>query len=131
MSVELTKAMQTAASGMGAQSLRLRLVGENIANADTPGYHRKTVAFRSEYDAASGAQRVEPGRVNLSRAELRLDYDPGHPLADARGMVTYSNVNTLVEVADAREAQRSYEANLTVFDQARRMYAGMLDLLRR
>jgi flagellar basal-body rod protein FlgC len=131
MSNELTRAMASAASGMGAQSLRLRLIGENVANADTPGYHRKTIAFRDRFDAELGAMRVEPGRVRLSRAEMKQDYDPGHPLADADGLVTYSNVSTLIEIADAREAQRSYEANLSVFDQARRMYAGMLDLLRR
>jgi len=131
MSSELTRAMTTAASGMGAQSLRLRLVGENVANADTPGYHRKTVAFRESVDAATGATRVEPGRVRLSEAPLSKEHDPAHPLADEKGLVTLSNVNTLIEIADAREAQRSYEANLTVFDQARRMYSGMLDLLRR
>ena len=131
MSNELTRAMSTAASGMGAQSMRLRLVGENVANADTPGYHRKTVDFRQRLDEHSGAMRVEPGRVRLSGAPLSQDYDPAHPMADASGLVTLSNVNTLVEIADAREAQRSYEANLSVFDQARRMYSGMLDLLRR
>jgi len=128
---ELTKAMTSASSGMGAQSLRLRLIGENVANADTPGFHRKTVSFRAEVDAATGAERVVPGRVRLDRSPVAEEYDPGHPLADEKGMVAGSNVDTLIEIADAREAQRSYEANLTVFDQARRMYAGMLDLLRR
>jgi len=131
MSSELKQAMATAASGMGAQSLRLRIVGENVANAATPGYHRKTVDFRQSVDAATGAAKVEPGRVRLSDAPLSKEFDPAHPLADEAGLVTLSNVNTLIEIADAREAQRSYEANLTVFDQARRMYSGMLDLLRR
>jgi len=83
MSNELTRAMTSAASGMGAQSLRLRLVGENVANADTPGYHRKTVSFRSAVDESSGAARVVPSRVRLSQADLARDYDPSHPLADA------------------------------------------------
>ena len=128
---ELQKAMSAAAGGMRAQSLRLRLVGENVANADTPGYRRKKVAFEAMVDRASGAETVRPGRVRLDSSPLRESYEPGHPLADDRGIVTYSNVSTLVEIADAREAHRSYEANLTIFDQARRMYGAVLDLLRR
>lgn len=131
MASDFIKTMATASSGMGAQSLRLRIVGENVANAQTPGYHRKTVSFETALDERTGATRVEPGRVRLSQSELSKDYDPSHPLADADGLVTYSNVNTLIEMADAREAQRSYEANVTIFDQARRMYSGMLDMLRR
>ncbi|MEM1343071.1 MAG: flagellar basal body protein [Pseudomonadota bacterium] len=128
---DLLKAMSSAASGMSAQSARLRLIGENVANADTPGYKRKLISFEREMSQAGGAERVRPGPVRLDQSAPREDYDPGHPLADARGVVAYSNVNSLIEIADAREAQRSYQANTTVFDQARRMYAGMLDLLRR
>lgn len=128
---DLMKAMSSAASGMNAQSTRLRLIGENIANADTPGFQRKRVSFERLIDEKTGADRVRPGPVNLSEAPAREEYEPGHPLADARGIVTFSNVNTLIEIADAREAQRSYQANLTLFDQARRMYSGMLELLRR
>ena len=131
MDHDLIRAMASASSGMGAQSLRLRLVGENVANADTPGYHRKTVSFETALDRVNGAQLVEPGRVRLDRSEMRKEHDPAHPLADEDGLVTYSNVNTLIEMADAREAQRSYQANLSIFDQARRMYGSMLDLLRR
>lgn len=128
---DLFRAMSTASSGMEAQGLRLRLVSENVANADTPNYHRKTVSFGSEFDHASGAMRVVPGDVMLDRSPAREVYDPGHPLADERGMVLSSNVDPLVEMVDAREAQRTYEANLNIFDQARRMYSGMLELLRR
>jgi flagellar basal-body rod protein FlgC len=128
---DLVKAMASAASGMSAQSLRLRLIGENVANADTPGFHAKRVSFEAAMDPRSGAATVRPGRVDLDRSEMRESYEPGHPLADERGVVTYSNVDTLVEIADAREANRSYQANLTLYDQARRMYSGMLDLLRR
>lgn len=127
---DLIKAMSASASGMRAQGVRLRLVGENVANADTPGFHRKLVSFEAAVDARTGANTVQPGPVTLSPRQMRESYEPGHPLADARGIVSYSNVDTLIEIADAREAQRSYQANVTVFDQARRMYSSMLDLLR-
>lgn len=128
---DIVKAMVAAAGGMRAQSLRLRLIGENVANADTPGYHRKKVAFEQAIDRASGATTVQPGRIRLDASAFRESYDPGHPLADARGIVRHSNVNPLIELADAREANRSYQASLVIFDQARRMYGGVLDLLRR
>lgn len=128
---DLKRAMASAASGMSAQGHRLRLIGENVSNADTPGYRRKTVAFEAEIDRATRAAIVRPGPVALDASAPRQVYEPGHPLADAHGMVTYSNVDPLIELADAREAHRSYEANLNIFDQARRMYGSMLDLLRR
>lgn len=128
---DLVRAMKAAGDGMGAQSFRLRLVGENIANADTPGFKRKVVSFVNEFDRASGSVRVRPDKVNLDQSDPRQSFEPGHPLADNRGMVTFSNVNPLIELADAREAQRSYQANLSIFDQARRMHSGTLDLLRR
>lgn len=128
---DLVKAMRVAASGMNAQSQRLRIVGENIANADTPGFHRKTVSFASEVDRVTGAARVATGPVVLDQTDPRQSFEPGHPLADERGLVTLSNVNPLIEIADAREAQRSYQANLSIFDQARKMHSNTLDLLRR
>lgn len=128
---ELMKAMFAASGGMRAQSMRLRLIGENVANADTPGYHRKKVSFEEVIDRSNGASTVKPGRVRLDASPFRESYEPGHPLADADGVVRYSNVNPLVELADAREANRSYQASLVIFDQARRMYGGVLDLLRR
>ncbi len=128
---DMFRAMKTATSGMESQGLRLRLIAENMANSDTPGYHRKTVSFRSEVDRADGAMRVMPGKVRLDRSDLNLVYEPGHPLADELGMVRSSNVDPLIEMVDARQAGRSYEANLNIFDQAREMYTGMLDLLRR
>lgn len=128
---DLFKAMFTASDGMRAQSVRLRLIGENVANADTPGYHRKQVSFETVLDRASGASTIKPGRVRLDPAPFRESYEPGHPLADAQGIVRFSNVNSLIEMADAREANQSFQANLTIFDQARRMYGGVLDLLRR
>ena len=124
---DLLGALSFAASGMEAQSMRLRHVSENIANADTPGYRRKTMSF--EASVADG--RVVSGPVKLDRSDLVNIYDPGHPLADATGHYDGSNVDLVIEIADAREAQRSYEANLKMFDQARQMSASLLDLLRK
>ncbi len=128
---DIKKAMGAAASGMSAQSFRLRIVGENIANADTSGFQRKTVNFVNVLDRVRNTTVVKPGQVQLDQSEPRVTLDPGHPLADARGLVTLSNVNPLIEIADAREAQRSYQTNLSVFDQARRMHAATLDMIRR
>jgi len=124
---DLMTSLSLAASGMEAQASRLRHVSENIANADTPGYHRKTISFREEME--SGV--VIPGPVRLDRSELQKIYDPGHPLADESGHYDGSNVDLVIEIADAREAQRSYEANLRMFDQARQMAQSLFDLLRR
>lgn len=128
---DIKKAMGAAAAGMSAQSFRLRIVGENLANADTSGFKRKTVNFVNVVDRARGTTLVKPGGVNLDQSDPRVTLDPGHPLADGRGMVTLSNVNPLIEIADAREAQRSYQTNLSIFDQARRMHSATLDLIRR
>jgi flagellar basal-body rod protein FlgC len=120
-----------AASGMDAQSRRLRHIAENVANADTPGYRRKTIDFEAHLDRARGVTTVEVGRVQLSPDPLPRVYDPGHPLADDDGYYDGSSVSTMVEMADAREASRSYEANLRMFDQARQMSQSLLELLRR
>ena len=125
------KTLGVAASGMTAQADRLRHVSENIANADTPGYRRKTVSFEAVIAGGQDTGAVRTSDVRLdptARAEI---YDPGHPLANGEGYYTGSNVNLVVEIADAREAQRSYEANLRMFDHARQMSRGLLDLLRR
>lgn len=122
---EFSDALSVAASGMRAQATRLRHVSENIANADTPGYRRKTVPFE---EIAKG---VETGRVRLDRSDLARIHDPAHPMADATGHYDGSNVDLMIEVADAREAQRSYEANLKLFDQVRRMSSSLMDLLRK
>jgi len=127
MGNDLTTSLSFAASGMEAQAMRLRHVSENIANADTPGYRRKLLSF----EAAMDSGLVEAGRVRLDRADLPKIYDPGHPLADATGHYDGSNVDLVIEIADAREAQRSYEANLRMFDQTRQMTQSLFDLLRR
>ncbi len=131
---DFSNALSLSSSGLRAQSQRLRHVAENIANADTPGYRRKTVAFetaRGAADAGTPPGGVTPGPVRLDQSPLRQVYDPAHPLADETGYYDGSNVNLMIEMADAREAQRSYEANLKMFDQARQMSSGLMDLLRR
>lgn len=121
----LLSALGAAASGMDAQSMRLRHLSENIANADTPGYQRKISTFRVEKDG------VALGPVRLDDRPPERIHDPGHPLADATGHYDGSNVDLVLELADAREAQRSYEANLRIFDQARQMSQSLFDLIRR
>ncbi len=116
-----------AATGMDAQSRRLRMISENIANVDTPGFRRKMLTFAE----ALNNEGVEVGRTMLDQAELPQIYDPAHPMADDEGYYEGSNVSLVVEIADAREAQRSYEANLRIFDQARQMSSQLLGLLKR
>ncbi|MDP2086935.1 MAG: flagellar basal body rod protein FlgC [Gemmobacter sp.] len=123
---DLIQSLAVSASGMEAQARRLRHTTENIANADTPGYQRKTTDFRLGPDGT-----VAPGPVRLDPSDLARIHDPGHPLADESGHYLGSNVDMVVEIADAREAQRSYEANLRMFDQARQMTQGLIELLRR
>lgn len=128
---DLLNSLSISASGMTAQSSRLRHVSENIANADTPGYRRKTVSFQDAVEAGERTGQVRTGPVNLDGSELTQVFDPSHPLANAEGHYEGSNVDLIIEIADAREAQRSYEANLKMFDQARQMSSSVLELLRR
>ncbi len=128
---EMMKTMAASASGMRAQSARIRIGAENIANADTPGYRRKTVSFEETFQRSGEARAVATGPVRLDQSELTRVYDPNHPMAGADGYYQGSNVDLMVEIADAREANRSYEANLRMFEQARQMASSLLDLLRR
>lgn len=123
---DLLQTQSVSASGMQAQSRRLRHSAENIANVDTPGYRRKTVDFQSGIDG-----QVSPGQVRLDPTPLPERYDPGHPMANTSGHYAGSNVDLVIEIADAREAQRSYDANLRMFDQSRQMTRSLFDLLRR
>ena len=118
-------------SGMKAQASRLRHVSENIANTDTPGYRRKTVSFELDRSPQSPSGAVRTGPLQLDQSLLPRIYDPAHPLADAEGFYDGSNVNIVLELADAREAQRSYEANLKLFEQTRRMSTALMDVLKR
>jgi flagellar basal-body rod protein FlgC len=115
----------------------MRLISENLANANStsgvPGgtpYQRKTMSFQEAIDNATGASVVEAGRFGVDHAPFRTAYEPSNPAADARGYVSLPNVNELVEVADMREAERSYEANLAVLGQARAMITKTLDILK-
>ncbi|WP_299204168.1 flagellar basal body rod protein FlgC [uncultured Tateyamaria sp.] len=128
---EFAKSLSVSASGLKAQASRLRHLSENISNSDTPGYRRKTIPFRTEFDAGQGVANVEVGRMSLDDRPLARIYDPGHPMADETGHYEGSNVDLLIELADAREAQRSYEANLKIFEQTRQMSSSLMQLLRR
>lgn len=135
--MDLTTALQISASGMKAQGTRLRVIAENLANAqsigegpgDTP-YRRQVVTFRDVFDRELGATRVEIGDVGLDPSTFPRRFEPSHPAADAEGYVTYPNVNSLIEMMDMREAQRSYEANMSVIESARSMLTRTIDLLR-
>lgn len=127
---DFSKSLEIASSGLRAQANRLRHLSENISNADTPGYRRKLVSFETVLSSDSAAT-VKTGRVRLDKTALETVYDPSHPLADEAGQYEGSNVNLLIELADAKEAQRSYEANLKMFEQTRKMSSGLMDLLRR
>jgi flagellar basal-body rod protein FlgC len=135
--MDFLKSIAIAATGLRAQSGRMRVISENIANADStaqrPGgdpYRRKISTFRSEMDRALNAQTVGLGRVATDRTDFRSKYEPGHPAADAAGYVKYPNVDTLIEMTDMKEAQRSYEANLNVIGATRRMIMRTIDILR-
>ena len=131
-------AMQISASGMRAQAARMRIISENIANADSTAreaggdpYQRQIPVFDTELDRASGLNRVRMTDVARDETEFTLEYDPGHPAADENGYLRTSNVSMLVEMMDMREALRSYEANLNMIENSRRMQERALDLLRR
>jgi flagellar basal-body rod protein FlgC len=135
--MDFLKSLTIAASGLRAQSGRMRVISENIANADStaqrPGanpYRRKIPTFRSEVDRALEANTIAMGKVRQDPTDFRNKYEPGHPAADPNGYVKYPNVNSLVEMTDMREAQRSYEANLNVIGATRRMIQRTIDLLR-
>ena len=135
--MDFVKSIAIAASGLRAQAGRMRVISENIANADstaqTPGgepYRRKIPTFTSQLDRALDARVVGLARTRPDMSELQSKYQPNHPAADAKGYVKYPNVNSLVELTDMREAQRSYEANLNVVGAARRMLQRTLDILR-
>src|SRR6476619_6214982 len=129
--------MTIAASGLRAQAGRMRVISENIANADStptkPGadpYRRKVPTFLSSFDRALDARMVSLGKVQNDNSDFRLKYEPGHPAADANGNVKYPNVNSLVEMTDLREAQRSYEANVNVIGASRRMIQRTIEILK-
>lgn len=129
--------IEIATSGIEAHSTRLRVISENLANAEstaaTPGanpYSRKVVTFDDELDRATGVDLVRVKSIGFDRSPFRVEYDPGNPAADSRGFVKLPNVNLITEMADMREANRSYTANLEVIKQGRDLYTMTIDLLR-
>lgn len=134
---DLNKSSLIAVSGMKAQAERMRIVSENLANADslptspdaTP-YRRKTISFRNVLDKTSGTDVVKVKKVDVDRSEFQKKYDPKHPAADSSGYVLAPNVNPLIELMDMREAQRSYEANLNVVSVSKTMLSKTVDMLK-
>ncbi|GGY50843.1 flagellar basal body rod protein FlgC [Parvularcula lutaonensis] len=134
----ISATMKIAASGLEAQSLRVRMVSENIANANSLGsapgadpYRRKTIVFEPTFDRHLGADVVGVKKIGTDPGDFKLSYDPSHPAANADGYVKVPNVNPLIEMTDMREATRSYDANLNVIEQARGMAMATLALLER
>ena len=135
--MDFMKSIAIAASGLRAQAGRMRIISENIANADSTSptqggepYRRKMATFTSEVDRALDVQVVGLGRVKTDPSEFRVKHEPGHPAADPNGNVKYPNVNSLVEMTDLREAQRSYEANINVIGASRRMIQRTIEILK-
>ena len=134
---DFISSLRIAASGMHAQNSRMRIIAENIANADSAGktptedpYRRRVPTFEQVLDPDSGAQLVEMGKVGVDMSDFQSRFEPGHPAADAQGYVQYPNVDTLMESMDMREAQRTYEANLNVITVTRQMLGRTLDILK-
>lgn len=137
MTDPLSQIGKIAASGLRAQSTRLRVVSENLANANTtatePGgepYRRKTVSFREMVNASQAPSQVRIDRIGRDTSPFTTVHDPSHPAADENGYLLRSNVNPLMEMADMREASRSFEANLNMIATARSMKARVLDMLK-
>ena len=135
--MDFLKTISVAASGLRTQAGRMRIIAENIANADstaqTPGadpYRRKITTFQRRFDRELDASLVDLGRVQRDAGAFKTSFEPGHPAADARGEVKLPNVDTMIESMDMREAQRSYEANLNLVTATRRMIARTIDILR-
>jgi flagellar basal-body rod protein FlgC len=133
----LIASLRIAGSGMEAQSTRLRIVSENIANARTTGdtagadpYRRKIITFGDEMDRSAGVNLVDVKKIGTDQGNFIEEYDPDHPAADEQGMVKYPNVNVMIEMADLREANRSYEANLQSIKQTRDLISSTIDLLK-
>ncbi|TAH67940.1 MAG: flagellar basal body rod protein FlgC [Rhodopseudomonas palustris] len=135
--MDFSRSMAIATSGLRAQAGRMRVISENIANAEstaqTPGadpYRRKVPTFTTTLDRELDARVVALGRIKPDQSAFRIKYEPTNPAADAAGNVKYPNVNSLVEMTDMREAQRSYEANLNIISATRRMIQRTLDILK-
>ncbi|MFA6279929.1 MAG: flagellar basal body rod protein FlgC [Bdellovibrionales bacterium] len=134
---DLTSVMSIASSGLRAQSTRMKVIAENIANASTTPatpndkpYQRQVVTFKNEFDRAQGIYKVKVDGVKKDNSEFIRKFDPSHPAADAQGYVMTPNVKPIMESMDMRESQRSYDANLNVIESSRSMLLRTIDLLR-
>ena len=134
---DLVNSLHIAAAGMKAQSDRLRIVSENVANADSlptkPGeepYRRKIISFRNELDREMGMKKVKVHKYGYDQTDFKKRYEPGHPAADAEGYVLSPNVNTIMEMVDMKEAQRGYEANLNTIEISKSMLQRTVDMIR-
>jgi flagellar basal-body rod protein FlgC len=135
--MDISKALAISARGMDAQGTRLRVIAENLANADTTGstpgadaYRRKTITFQDRMDGALGEPTVQVKSVDRDKSDLPLKYDPSHPAANAQGYVKTPNVNSFTELMDMREAERSYSANLNVMQVTRGMLTRTIEMLK-
>jgi flagellar basal-body rod protein FlgC len=134
---DFLSSIRIAATGLHAQTARMRVIAENLANADSAGktagedpYRRKIPTFESHLDREVGGEVVKIGRIAYDQSDFTERFEPGHPAADANGYVKYPNVNSLIETMDMRQAQRSYEANLNVVTVTRQMLGSTLDILK-
>jgi len=134
---DIIKTMRISGAGMRVQGERLRVIAQNLANANSlpqePGgkpYQRKVISFKNELDRSLGLKTVRVGKIQADKSEFGKRYEPSHPSADTDGYVLTPNVNSMVEMSDMREAQRSYEANLNVIKASKSMLNGMIDILR-
>jgi flagellar basal-body rod protein FlgC len=134
---DFLSSLKIAASGLHAQTARMRVIAENLANADSAGktpteepYRRRIPTFKAVMDADAGGETVQIGKISYDMSEFDTRYEPGHPAADAQGYVKYPNVDPLIEAMDMREAQRTYEANLNIVTATRQMLGRTLDILR-
>lgn len=135
--MDISKAIAISASGMDAQTARLRVIAENLANQDSTGsspgaepYRRKTITFEDKLDKELGVDTVKVRNVGIDKSDLPKKFDPSHPAADAQGYVRTPNVNSFVEIMDMREAQRGYSANLNVMEVTRTMLTRTIELLK-
>ena len=135
--MDFLDSMKVAASGLRAQSGRMRIIAENIANADSTAmtkgadpYRRKMPSFKAALDRETGVSVVEMGPIRQDQSDFKTRFEPGHPAANEEGYVKLPNVSTLIETVDMRQAQRSYEANLNVIQSTRTMMQRTLDILR-
>ncbi len=134
--MKLSDLFGMAGSVLGAQATRIRTISENLANADTAfgkddlPYRRRTTVFQSKLDRAQGFEKVSVREIVEDDSEAQLRYEPNHPLADAKGYVRYPDINPILEMADLRDAERSYKANMQIVESAKRLLRTTLDVIR-